>query len=117
MRIGVVVVVRAPGRVVHRVAVRGLRVRRVRGMRILEVRVVNGGNVTETIDSRRIGLSVRQRSAQLRLRADGRDLRPRTLGLVQFRYSGRLVGWVTARVRLAPIPGQQVVVRTFRVKL
>jgi cytochrome c biogenesis protein ResB len=38
-------------------------------------------------------------------------------GVVQFRYRGRLAGWVTARVRLTLEPGRPVISRTFRVKL
>jgi hypothetical protein len=117
MRIGVVVVVRAPGRVVRRLAMRGLRVRRVRGARILELRVVNRGNVTETLDAGRIRLWVRRGATELRLRADARDIRPRTTGVVQFRYRGRLAGWVTVRARLVPAPGRREVSRIFRVEL
>lgn len=117
MRIGVLVVVRAPGRVVRSVAVRGLRVRRYRRARALEVVVVNRGNVTETLDASRIRLSIARSGTGVSLRPEARALRPRTSGLVQFRYRGRLAGWVTARVRLALEPGRPVVSRTFRVKL
>jgi hypothetical protein len=117
MRICVVVVVRAPGRVLRGLAVRGLRLRRADGARILELRVVNRGNVTETLDASRIRLSVWRGTTESPLRAEVRDIRPRTSGIVQFRYRGRLAGWVTARVRLVPAPGRQAVSRTFRVKL
>ncbi len=117
MRIGVVVVVRAPGRVERALAVRRLGLHRVRGARILELAVVNRGNVTETLDASRVGLSVRRGGTESRLRADARDIRPRTSGVVQFRYRGKLAGWVTARVRLVPSPGRPTVSRTFRVKL
>lgn len=117
MRIGVVVVVRAPGRVVRALAVRRPRVRRLRHARILELPVLNRGNVTESIDPSRIRLSLRRRHTRILLRAEPRELRPGTRGVVQFRYRGRLAGWVTARVRLAALPGRRGVVRTFRVKL
>ena len=117
MRIGIVVVVRAPGRVVRRLALRGLRVRRVRGTRVLELRVANRGNVTETIDRGRIRVVLRRGSARTSLRVEPRRLRPRTSGIVQLRYRGRINGWVTARVRIAPDPGGRVVSRTFRVRL
>ena len=117
MRIGVLVVVRAPGRIVRAVAVRGLRLRRVGRARALELVVVNRGNVTETLDASRIRLSIQHGGAGTSLRPEARELRPRTSGVVQFRYRGRLAGWVTARLGLELGPGRPVVSRTFRVKL
>jgi hypothetical protein len=117
MRIGVVVVVRAPGRVVRSVAVRGLRVRRAGPARTLELVLANRGNVTETIDATRVRILLVRKGARASVRAEMRELRPRTNGVVQFRYRGRLAGWVTARVRLTLEPGRPVVSMTFRVKL
>ena len=117
MRIGVVVVVRAPGRVVRRVAVRGARVRRVGRARVLELRLVNRGNVTERLGRGRIRVVLRRGRIHATLRAGPRMLRPRTSGIVQLRYRGRLRGWVTAQVRIAPEPGRHAVRRTFRVRL
>lgn len=117
MRIGVVVVVRAPGRVVRSVAVRGLRVRRAGRARTLELVVTNRGNVTETLDATRVRLFLQRHGARSSVRPETREVRPRTNGVVQFRYGGRLAGWVTARVRLALEPGRPSVSRTFRVKL
>jgi hypothetical protein len=117
MRLGVVVVVRAPGRIVRSVALRGLRVNRARRGRTLELVVANRGNVTETIDARRIRLSISRRGARTWLRPVTRELRPRTNGIVEFRYRGRLAGWVTVRVLLVPEPGRPAVSRTFRAKL
>jgi hypothetical protein len=117
MRVGVVVVVRAPGRVVRSVAVRGVRVRRVGRARTLEVVLANRGNVTEALDATRIRLSVERVGARASLRPEPRTLRPRTSGLVQFRYRGRLAGWVTARVTLGIEPGRPARSRAFRVKL
>jgi hypothetical protein len=117
MRIGVVVVVRAPGRVVRRLVLRGLRARRWRGTQILELLVVNGGNVTEALGHGRVQLSLQRGATHAPVRAEPRELRPRTRGLVQFRYRGALRGWVTARARIASQPGGPVVSRTFRVRL
>jgi hypothetical protein len=117
MRIGVVVVVRAPGRVVRRLAVRGLRVRRAAGARVLELLVVNRGNVTEPLDRGRVRIVVRGRSGPVRVWPEPRDLRPRTRGLVQAPYRGRLRGWVTAHVELALQPGAPPLRRAFRIKL
>ncbi len=117
MRIGIVVVVRAPGRVVRRLALGRLSVRRVRGARILELTVANRGNVTETLGAGRVRLALRRRGVETPVRSEARELRPRTTGLVQFRYRGRLHGWVTVRARLALEPGRRALTRVFRVKL
>jgi hypothetical protein len=117
MRIGVVVVVRAPGRVIRSVTLRTLRVRRARHGRTIEVVLANRGNVTETIDASRIHLSLVRRGFRVALRPEARELRPRTSGIVQFRYRGRVGAWVTAHVRTALGPGLPVLSKTFRVKL
>ena len=117
MRIGVVVVVRAPGRVVRSVAIRALRVRHAGRTRTLELVLANHGNVTETIDAARVRLLLVRKGVRSPVRADVRELRPRTNGVVQLRYRGRLTGWVTARVRLTLEPGGPILSRTFRVKL
>ncbi|HET6601123.1 MAG TPA: hypothetical protein VFG57_04105 [Gaiella sp.] len=117
MRIGVVVVVRAPGRVVRSVAIRALRVRRAGRTRTLELVLANRGNVTESIDAVRVRVLLVRKGARASVRAETRALRPRTNGVVQFRYRGRLAGWITARVRLTLEPGRPALSRTFRVKL
>jgi hypothetical protein len=117
MRIGLVVVVRAPGRVVRRLEVRGLRVRRSQRGRMLEIQVANRGNVTERLARGQVQLVLRRGAAAARLRAVIRELRPRTNGLVQVPYHGPLRGWVSARAEIAAQPGRRAVARTFRVKL
>ena len=117
VRIGVVVVVRAPGRVVRRLALRSLAVRRARGARILELWVVNHGNVTETLSLGRVRISLRRSGASTSLTTEARELRPHTTGVVQLTYRGRLRGWVTARVEVRSERGRPAVARTFRLKL
>jgi hypothetical protein len=117
MRIGVVVVVRAPGRVVRRLAVAGLRVRKRRAARTLELVVVNRGNVTETLRRRSVLVTLVRGSSRVRLRGVPRELRPRSRGIVEIPVRGRMRGWVTARVDLAPDGGGPSVRRGFRVKL
>jgi hypothetical protein len=114
MRIGIVVVVRAPGPVVRRLGLRGLRVRRGRGARVLELGVVNRGNVTEILDRGWVRVSLRRGAAEATLSADRRELRPRTRGVVQLTYRGRLRGWVAVRVRMAAQGGLPFVRRTYR---
>jgi hypothetical protein len=116
MRIGVVVVVRAPGRVVRRLALCGLRVRSSRGARILELLVVNHGNVTESLGRGRLHIFQRG-GAHGSVLAEARALRPRSSGVVRFAYRGRLRGWVTARARIASELRGPVATRTFRIKL
>jgi hypothetical protein len=117
VRIGVVVVVRAPGRVVRRIAVRGLRVRHLPHARLLEVLLVNRGNVTETLGRGSIRIVLFGARRHATLHAGPRDLRPRTSGAVQFRYRGMLRGRVYARVRVEREPGRRSDVRTFRIHL
>ena len=117
MRIGFVVVVRAPGRIVRRIALGRLRVRRHRGVRVIELDVANRGNVTESVDRGNVRLTLRRGPAVAQVRADPRAVRPRTGGIVQFRYRGPLTGWITATARIALEAGRAPVVRTYRVKL
>ncbi len=117
MRIGIVVVVRAPGAVVRRVELRGLRVRRVHGVRIVELEVVNRGNVTETLSRGGVRLILRRGARTTTLLPEPRDLRPGTRGVAQLRYGGKLRGWITAVVRVASEPGRAGVSRAYRVKL
>jgi hypothetical protein len=117
MRIGVVVVVRAPGRIVRRVALGRLRVRRSARAGVLELGLANRGNVTETIDRARLQVWIDRGSGRARLRHEVRDLRPRTNGIVEVPFRGRLQAWTTVRVELIGEPGRPPVIQTFRVKL
>ena len=117
MRLGIVVVVRAPGRIVRRLSLGRLGVRRMRTARVLELAVANRGNVTETLSRGRVRVWLRRGSAVTRLDAAPRDLRPRTSGLVQLRYGGWLRGWLTATAEITTEPGMPVLRRTFRIRL
>lgn len=117
LRVGVVVVVRAPGRIVRRVVLRRLDLRRAHGTRTLEILVSNRGNVTETLARGRVRVSLVRGGVETRLHAEPRDLRPRTSGVVTARYGGRWVGWTTARVEITSSDGGTAVRRSFRVKL
>lgn len=105
MRLGVRVVVRVPGRIVRRLAVRGLRVRRVGTRRILEVSVANLGNVSERLPRGRLTVTLVRKGRRTMLRTAARELLPRTRGLATARYGGRLRGRFTALVVLrGPTP-------------
>jgi len=83
MRLGVVVVVRVPGRIVRRLAVLGVSVR----PRRIELLVANRGNVTETIARRCVTVTVRRGGRVLaRLHPMPRRLLPRTRGVLELRF-------------------------------
>jgi hypothetical protein len=105
VRIGVVVFVRIPGRIVHRLELRALRVRQ----RALEVVVMNRGNVIEREHARLVLL--RRGHVLERVTSALRTLLPHSRGIVRFRRSARLRGWVTARVEVGAIR------RSFRIRL
>jgi hypothetical protein len=105
MRVGVVIVVRAAGAVVHKLALLRLRVRPLRATRALDLLVANGGNVTETIAGDCLRLRLLRRGRVLvSLRPVPRRLLPRTRGIVEFRYLGPLRGPATALVSPAVTP-------------
>ncbi len=118
VRMGVVVVVRAPGTVVRRLELRGLRVTRAGHTRVLEVGVTNRGNVTESISRARSTLSLYRDGRRIaKLRAEPRALRPRTHGIVQFLYRGAQRGAVIARVDVTPDSSERALRRAFRARL
>jgi hypothetical protein len=117
LRMGVVVVVRAPGTIVRRLHGGGLRVARRGRVRTLELSLVNRGNVTESFARACQVVSLERAGRRLaRLHGDPRDLRPRTRGVLEFRYRGSLSGPVIARVDVSSESGQ-VVRRAFRIRL
>ena len=117
VRMGVVVVVRAPGRIVRRIQARGLRVVRRGRVRTLELTLVNRGNVTETFARTRAVVSLERGGRRLvRLHGYPRELRPHTRGVLEFRYRGFLSGRVVARVDVSSESGQTVR-RAFGIRL
>jgi hypothetical protein len=117
MRMGIVVVVRAPGTVVHRLALGGIHVARAGRVRALELVVANRGNVTESFARSRAVVSLERGGRRIvRLVAEPRGLRPLTTGVFRFRYRSSLSGRATARVELRSDFGS-VVRKAFRVRL
>ncbi|HZO62273.1 MAG TPA: hypothetical protein VFB35_04770 [Gaiellaceae bacterium] len=117
VRLGVVVVVRAPGKVVHRVGLLGLRSRRAGRGRRLEVLVANTGNVTEHLGGTCMTVTVHRGARILtRLRGVRRDLLPHSRGVVDVRYAGKARGPVVVRVVLLRACGGPRV-RAFAVRL
>ena len=99
MRLGVVVVVRAPGKVVRRLAVLRVLARRSR----LELLVANRGNVTERVSRACVRVTIRRGARVLaRLRPLERDLLPHSAGIVEVPYRSPTRGRVSASVELSP---------------
>ena len=97
LRLGVVVVVRAPGKVVRRVSAISLRVRRAGKARVLGLLLANRGTVTESVGGPCAVLWLHRRGRILaRLRAIERRILPHTRGLVELVYRGRLRGRLQA---------------------
>jgi hypothetical protein len=107
------VLVRAPGVVVRRLAVRSLRVRRHPRRRVLELVLANLGNVTEELEPGRVTVTLRARDrTAARVRLERRELLPRSRAIVVGTYRGAARGPVVASVE---IDGR--VRRTFRIRL
>lgn len=101
MRVGVRVVVRAPGTVVEKLAIRRLRVRRAGRTRIVEVALANLGNVAEELPRGRLTISFLVGGRTVwRVRTPWRELLPHSSGTVSARYRGTLRGRVLARVEI-----------------
>lgn len=118
MRIGVAIVLRIPGAIVHRLVVRSLRVT-ARSANVLRVVVANRGNVIESLAPGRLDIT-RFAAGQLvaRLRSPARELLPHTSAGFDLRYPPGLHGSVIVRVALtATGAGGTTLRRTFRVRL
>lgn len=103
MRVGVIVVLQVRGRIVRRLEARSLSVRRGAAGRLLELLLVNRGNVTERLGDDRLRLElVRKGRVFATLRPRPRELLPRSAGLAEFAYRGPVRGDVVARLRLRP---------------
>ena len=116
LRVGVIVDLRIGGRIVRRLSARALTVRHSGTLRLLELRLVNRGNVTERLagDGLRISL-LREGLKLVTLRPRSRELLPHTAGIAVFAYRGPLRGPVVARVELKPpVEGST---RSFRIRL
>jgi hypothetical protein len=118
MRLGVVVRVRVPGRIVRSIRLQSLGVRRDGKIRVLLASVANRGNVSEELRGR-VTISLSRRGhAFARLRAPGRrELRPGTHTLFRARYAGRVRGFVTAVVTVRVGGASRALERRYRIRL
>ena len=116
LRVGVVVDLRVRGRIVRRLDARALTVRREGAARLLELRLVNRGNVMERLrgDGLRISLFGHGRKFAT-LRPRSQELLPHSAGIAVFAYRGPRRGEVLARVELrSPVRGAR---RSFHLRL
>jgi hypothetical protein len=101
LRVGVRVRIRAPGRLVHRIGLSGLRAQHSKHKRALLVSLTNRGNVTEQLRGRLSVTLVARGRVVSRLRfARARDVYPGTRAVVALPYAGRVRGLVTAVVQV-----------------
>jgi hypothetical protein len=116
LRVGVIVNLRVRGRIVRRLDATALIVRRSGSRRLLELHLVNRGNVTERLGRAGLRLAlVRGRRVLSRLRPRRCELLPHSAGVAVFVYHGRARGAVLARIELRPpLRGRS---RSFRVRL
>jgi len=103
LRVGVVVLVRVPGSIVHRLEPQALSVRHRGSTRLLSLRLANQGNVAERIGRSRLELVLWRQGRKLTtLRSHVVDLLPHSAGIAQFAYRGTAHGTVTASVVFRP---------------
>jgi hypothetical protein len=116
LRVGVIVVLHVRGRIVRRLDAHALAVRRAGARRLLELLLVNRGNVTERLGGDRLRLVLRRHGRTLAtLRPRRRELLPRSTGIAVFAYRGHVRGKVVARIELRPpVRGLR---RSFQIRL
>jgi hypothetical protein len=119
LRLGVVVVARVPGLLVHRLVLGGVHVVGRPHSTVVDVAVANRGNVDEWIGARRVAIRLRRHGAVVAtLWAVPRRLLARSGGLVRVACPRPVHGFVTALVELThPRDGVPVLRRTLRLRL
>jgi hypothetical protein len=116
LRVGVVVLVRVPGTIVHRLEPQSLSVHKNRAARLLSLRLANRRNVAERLHGAHLELVLRRHGKRIAtLRSRLLDLLPHSVGIAQFAYRGAVRGRVRATVVLRPVSLGRA--RSFRVRL
>jgi hypothetical protein len=116
LRVGVVVLVRVAGTIVHRLEPQALSVRRDGAARQFSLRIANRGNVAERLRGTHLELVLSRHGKRLAtLRARLLDVLPHSSGIAQFAYRGGVRGRVRAAVVLRPATIGRT--RAFRVTL
>lgn len=116
LRVGVVVLVRIPGTIVHHLVPQALSVHRNGTARLFSLRLANRGNVAERLGGARVELVLRRHGKSFAaLRARRLDLLPHSAGVAQFTYRGAVRGPILVRVVFRPAATGRP--RSFRVTL
>jgi P pilus assembly chaperone PapD len=103
LRVGVVVLVRISGSIVHRLEPQALSVRRDGTKRVFSLRLANRGNVAERIAGARVEIVLNRHGRSFAaLRTRRFDVLPHSAGIAEFPYGGAVRGPVVARVVLRP---------------
>jgi hypothetical protein len=115
---GVVVIVRAPGKVVRHLELRALHVTRRGRRRALELVVANRGNISESVRRARVVVSRARTGRRLVTLVSGsRELRPRTSGMLEFGIRRKAHGRMIVRAVVPAAPGRAQLRRTYRIRL
>jgi len=116
LRVGVVVLVRVAGTVVHRLEPQALSVRREGATQLFSLRLANRGNVAERIRGAQLELILRRHAKRLAtLRSRLLDLLPHSAGIAEFAYRGAARGRLSAAILFRPATNGRT--RSFRVTL
>jgi hypothetical protein len=119
LRIGIVVVARVPGRIVHRLGVVRVEARSRSRQTTVEVVVANRGNVDEWIGRGRVSVTLARRGSKpVTVRVAARRLLARSSGIVEARFRGRLRGRLAVVVAVRrPTAGVRLARRRYRLRL
>jgi hypothetical protein len=119
LRIGIVVVARVPGRLIHDLAVAGVRAQHHGGQTSVEVAVANRGNMDEWLGRGRVLVTLARRGTKpVTVATAARRLLARTSGVViaRFRRQGSARAFVVVAVR-RPRAGVALLRRRFPLRL
>jgi hypothetical protein len=119
VRIGIIVTVRAPGKLVRKLAVVRVGLRRHGRTRVVEVDLANRGNVTERLARGWLVVTLLRGGHVLaRLSSAPRDLLAFSRGRAVLTYRGAAKGWAHVLVEAGlPHRGPHAVRRSFRLRL
>jgi hypothetical protein len=119
LRIGIVVVARVPGRIVHHLGVAHVQARHQGRQTTIELVVANRGNVDEWLVRGRVSVTLLRRGSRpVTLQVAARRLLARSSGIVEATLRGHLRGRLTVVVALRrPTPGVRLAHRRYQLRL